>query len=186
MTTKRPLRFPAYLKSYVMLAPFFILFGLFTLGPMLYGIAISFTKWNGISPPVFVGLNNYATVINSPRFGKAFSILVLYVAVTVPVGIALAFCIALVVNRFNGLTAHFFGLGGGGQTGLHGDFRARPGALEIKPIVGPLFGFGDLAVVVFSIVRHLGIEILGGHVVTPGGKPPGRGAEQKSQADEDD
>jgi multiple sugar transport system permease protein len=108
MTTKRPFRFPAYLKSYVMLAPFFILFGLFTLGPMLYGIAISFTKWNGISPPVFVGLNNYATVINSPRFGKAFSNLVLYVTVTVPVGIALAFCIALVVNRFKGLTAHFF------------------------------------------------------------------------------
>ena len=108
MTTNRPFRFPAYAKSYLMLAPFFILFSVFTLGPMLYGIAISFTKWNGISPPLFVGWSNYATVINSPRFWKAFSNLVLYVAVTVPVGIALAFCIALVVNRFKGLTAHFF------------------------------------------------------------------------------
>ena len=108
MTAKRPFRFPAYAKSYLMLAPFFILFGVFSLGPLLSGIAISFTKWNGISQPAFVGLNNYVTVINSPRFGKAFSNLLLYVAVTVPVGIALAFCIALVVNRFKGPIAHLF------------------------------------------------------------------------------
>ncbi|MBV8816683.1 MAG: sugar ABC transporter permease [Verrucomicrobia bacterium] len=108
MTTNQPSRFPAYAKSYLMIAPFFILFGIFTLGPMLYGIAISFTKWNGINSPTFVGLNNYATVIDSPRFAKAFSNLLLYVAITVPFGITLAFCVALVVNRFKGLTAHFF------------------------------------------------------------------------------
>lgn len=108
MTAKRPFRFPAYAKSYLMLAPFFILFGVFSLGPLLSGIAISFTKWNGISQPAFVGLSNYMTVINSPRFGKAFSNLLVYVAVTVPVGIALAFCIALVVNRFKGPISHLF------------------------------------------------------------------------------
>jgi multiple sugar transport system permease protein len=108
MNTGRQHRFNPYIKSYLMIAPFFILFGVFTLGPMLYGIAVSFTKWNGIAPPVYVGFNNYATVIHSPRFVKSFSNLILYVAITVPVGIGLAFCIALVVNRFKGLTAQFF------------------------------------------------------------------------------
>jgi multiple sugar transport system permease protein len=108
MITKKPLPFAAYTKSYLMIAPFFIFFGVFTLGPLLYGIAVSFTKWNGIDPPVYVGFSNYATVIHSPRFAKAFSNLLLYVAVTIPVGICLAFCIALVVNRFKGFVAHFF------------------------------------------------------------------------------
>lgn len=108
MTTTNPSRFAGYAKSYLMLAPFFLLFAIFTLGPMLYGIAISFTKWNGITLPTFVGFSNYATVISSPRFAKAFGNLLLYVAVTVPVGLTLAFCIALVVNRFKGLTAQFF------------------------------------------------------------------------------
>lgn len=108
MTTRKHFRFGAYSKSYLMIAPFFILFGVFTLGPLLYGIAVSFTKWNGIDPPVYVGLSNYATVLHSPRFVKAFSNLLLYVAITVPVGISLAFCIALVVNRFKGFAADFF------------------------------------------------------------------------------
>jgi multiple sugar transport system permease protein len=108
MMTNKHKPFSAFTPNYLMIAPFFILFGVFTLGPMLYGIAMGFTKWNGITPPVYVGLSNYAAVINSPRFAKAFSNLLLYVAVTVPVGIALAFCIALVVNRFKGFTAHFF------------------------------------------------------------------------------
>ena len=62
---------------------------------------------NGISAPVYVGLSNYAAVIHSPRFAKAFFNLLLYVAVTVPTGIGLAFCVALVVNRFKGFVAQF-------------------------------------------------------------------------------
>ena len=90
-----------------MIAPFFILFGVFTFGPMLYGITVSFTKWNGITAPLFVGFDNYSHVVQSPRFQKAFSNLFLYVAITIPVGITLAFCVALLVNRFKGFTAQF-------------------------------------------------------------------------------
>jgi multiple sugar transport system permease protein len=100
--------FSEYAKSYLMLAPFFLLFTVFTLAPMVCSLALSFTKWDGIHTPLYAGLTNYNIVIHSARFAKAFGNLALYVLITVPVGISLAFCIALVVSRFKGITAHFF------------------------------------------------------------------------------
>lgn len=43
--------------------PHLILFILFFLIPSIYGIYISFTKWNLFSSPEFVGLDNYKTIL---------------------------------------------------------------------------------------------------------------------------
>ncbi len=51
---KKP--FWRYGKHYLMIAPFFILFIVFYLAPLVYGFYISFEKWDGVHPPVFVGL----------------------------------------------------------------------------------------------------------------------------------
>jgi raffinose/stachyose/melibiose transport system permease protein len=48
--------------------PALILFGLFFLYPVVSVILVSFTKWDGISAPVFTGLRNYRLLFEDPVF----------------------------------------------------------------------------------------------------------------------
>ncbi|HEY3290136.1 MAG TPA: sugar ABC transporter permease [Anaerolineae bacterium] len=95
-------------KHYLMLAPFFILFAVFYLYPLAYGLFISTQKWNGVQDPVFVGATNFVTVVNSPYFGTSFLNLIKYVLITMFFGITIAFGLALLVNRFTGAASNVF------------------------------------------------------------------------------
>jgi multiple sugar transport system permease protein len=101
-------RFGRYLPHYVMIAPFLVLFTVFYLGPLVFGLGISFTKWDGIHDPTFVGFQNYPTVIRSRHFDKAFLNLAKYVTVTMAIGITVALCLALLVDRFARFGANLF------------------------------------------------------------------------------
>ena len=57
-----------YKMSYVMIAPYFILFFLFTVLPVLASIGISFTDFNMLSMPHFEGLKNYAELFFDDDF----------------------------------------------------------------------------------------------------------------------
>jgi multiple sugar transport system permease protein len=103
---KKP--FWRYGKHYLMLAPFFILFTVFYLAPLVYGLYISFQQWDGVHQPVFVGMNNFVKVVNSDYFGTAFLNLVKYVVITMFFGITIAFGLALLVNRFKGGASNVF------------------------------------------------------------------------------
>jgi raffinose/stachyose/melibiose transport system permease protein len=48
--------------------PALVLFGLFFIYPVISVILASFTKWNGISAPVFTGLRNYRLLFEDPVF----------------------------------------------------------------------------------------------------------------------
>jgi multiple sugar transport system permease protein len=91
-----------------MVLPFMLLFAIFFLYPILSGFTYSFYDWNAVSAARFVGLDNYQRIVASRDFQKAMSNLVTYVAITVPLGIAVAFCLALLVNSFKGLSGNFF------------------------------------------------------------------------------
>jgi multiple sugar transport system permease protein len=106
MASKRT-PFTRYLKHYLMLAPFFLLFLAFALGPLLYGLSMSLTDWDGVHPPRFVGLQNYSRVVQSRYFGKAFINLAHYVLLTLPIGIFVALGIALLLDRFTGFWSSF-------------------------------------------------------------------------------
>jgi multiple sugar transport system permease protein len=97
-----------YLKHYLMLLPFFSLFVLFFLYPIARGFSISFYKWDGVNPGVFVGLRNYLFLLQSRDFAISFTNLIKYVSVTVPVGITVAFLLALFVNSLKGRWSNFF------------------------------------------------------------------------------
>ena len=51
------------LTPYFFVGPHLILFIVFILLPTLYGIYASFTQWNLINDPVWVGLANYKTIL---------------------------------------------------------------------------------------------------------------------------
>jgi len=75
---------------------------------LFYGLFISTQKWNGVQDPVFVGMSNFANVVNSPYFGKSFVNLIKYVLITMFFGITIAFGLALLVNRFRGGASNVF------------------------------------------------------------------------------
>ena len=105
-STKNPIR--RFGKHYLMIAPFFILFAIFYLAPLVYGFYISFQQWDGVRDPVFVGIRNYQAVITSRYFVKAFTNLFKYVVITMFFGISIAFGLALLVNRFKGFASNLF------------------------------------------------------------------------------
>lgn len=104
-----------YAASYVALAPFYILFFVFILIPMVQGVAMSFTDWSTSSRGVinFVGLENYISIFSgrgsaSKRFLTSLNNLLIYVPITITVGLSISLMLALVVNQFHNKIYSFF------------------------------------------------------------------------------
>ncbi len=89
-----------YNKHYLMLLPFFVFYSIFFLYPAISGVFISFTNWDSIHPPKWVGLDNYANIVTSPAFAIAAINLIKYVCIAIPLGITLAFCVAVLVDSY--------------------------------------------------------------------------------------
>ena len=83
----------------VFLAPTLIGLAVLSAGPILAALGISFTKWDLITPPQFVGLDNYLRLAGDDRFFKALRNTVFYTVVSVPVGLALALGLAVALNQ---------------------------------------------------------------------------------------
>ena len=57
--------------AYVYISPFYILFAVFNLFPMVAGFLLSFFRWDGLSDMHLVGLQNYQNLFKDPLFWKA-------------------------------------------------------------------------------------------------------------------
>jgi multiple sugar transport system permease protein len=86
--------------------PFLLIFGLFSWFPIIRAIVMSFQETNLVSPPTWVGLDNFVNVVNDPLFGRAvantawFSVLALVFGYPVPLLLAVLMSEA---RRFKGL-----------------------------------------------------------------------------------
>lgn len=83
----------------LMIAPAFIGFAVFLLWPTLRGIWLSFTDFNLLTPPRFVGLNNYIRMFNDPVFWNAAKVTLWYVVINIGVQTVLALLIAVLMHR---------------------------------------------------------------------------------------
>jgi multiple sugar transport system permease protein len=97
-----------HLPHYLMVFPFMFLFAVFFLYPIASGFFYSFHDWNATSSARFVGFENYQRIIASRDFAKAMWNLGMYIAITVPLGISVAFGLALLVNSFKGSWSNIF------------------------------------------------------------------------------
>jgi multiple sugar transport system permease protein len=97
-----------YSPHYLMLLPFFFFFTVFFLYPIINGLNISFYKWDSVNAATFVQFQNYLNLIKSPDFVISFTNILKYISITVPVGIAVAFALALFVNSITGSASNFF------------------------------------------------------------------------------
>ncbi len=90
--------------AYLFLLPTLIGLVLFTLGPVIVGLIISFTNWNIFLPPQWIGWDNYATLATQELPRKVFSNTLYYTLVNVPLNMAFALGVALLLNmRLRGM-----------------------------------------------------------------------------------
>ena len=86
--------------AYFMLAPFFILFLLFTVLPVFLSVLMSFTDFNMLQPPRIVWLENYERLfLNDEIFLLACKNTLVFAAITGPVSYLLSLLIAWFINE---------------------------------------------------------------------------------------
>lgn len=92
------------MSAYLYIAPFFIIFAIIGLYPVLFSFYLAFQKWNGLSPMVSVGLDNFKIVLTDPLFWKSlYNTIVMGVMGTAPqiiFGIIFAYLLNMAFLRF--------------------------------------------------------------------------------------
>ncbi len=88
------------LLGYAFISPWLIGFLVFTAGPFLASIFLSFTRYNIVTPPVWVGTANYRILLHEdPLFWKALSVTFRFALAAVPLGILGGVTLALLLNQ---------------------------------------------------------------------------------------
>lgn len=95
LTTKRR----EALVFYLLVAPWVIGFLVFTLGPILFSLYVSFTQWSMLSQPVWVGLENYRNIFQDPDIGHSLGITAKYSLASVPLRLVVALFLAILLNE---------------------------------------------------------------------------------------
>ena len=85
---------------YLFISPWIIGFILFYLGPVVASFYFSLTKWDLLTAPEFIGLNNYVKVFTKdPLFFQSLKVTLIYTFTYVPFDLVLGLFIALLLNR---------------------------------------------------------------------------------------
>lgn len=73
------------IAPYAYIAPFFLIFGIFGLFPLLFTFYVALFDWNPVAAHTFVGLDNFSRLFDDPRFWNAMrNTLSIWVLSTVP------------------------------------------------------------------------------------------------------
>jgi multiple sugar transport system permease protein len=87
------------LVAYSFIAPNFIGFAVFTLGPILFAFALAFMHWDGSNPIRFAGLANFWKLFSDRVFQSAFWNTIIYTGFTVPLTLICALGLAILLNQ---------------------------------------------------------------------------------------
>lgn len=92
-------REPEKLWAYLFVAPAVLLVLLFRFYPMLTGIGYSFTNWDGINPPQFIGLANFQELFFKDLLFRTSLINLFKILLTLPLWIFLPLVLALLIHQ---------------------------------------------------------------------------------------
>ncbi|MEO3928806.1 sugar ABC transporter permease [Micromonosporaceae bacterium B7E4] len=86
--------------AYLFLSPWVVGALLLTVGPMLASLYLSFTDYDLFTSPEWVGLENYQRLFaDDARFLASAKVTAMYVLISVPLKLAAALAVALLLNR---------------------------------------------------------------------------------------
>ncbi|WP_159793185.1 carbohydrate ABC transporter permease [Puerhibacterium puerhi] len=83
---------------YLFIAPFYVLYVLFMIVPVLAAVYLSLTEWVGLGTPTFVGARNYADLLRDTSFRTALGNSAVYVLVSVLIVVPCALLVAQALN----------------------------------------------------------------------------------------
>ena len=95
---ERSLYRKTHVFGYLFIAPWVIGFLVFTVGPMIASLWMSFTKYN-LADMEYIGLRNYEYLLaRDPLFWKSLWNTAIYVLVSVPIGLTGSLLLAMLLN----------------------------------------------------------------------------------------
>ena len=88
------------LSGYLFISPWLIGFSVFFLGPIIASLFLSFTRWNIVGDPIWVGLDNYQTIFTEDiRFKKAVEVTLTYSVFYLPLEVLCGIGMAVLMNQ---------------------------------------------------------------------------------------
>jgi multiple sugar transport system permease protein len=85
--------------TYLYLAPALVFVGVFLLYPAAYTLYVSFTDWDGLNPPKYIGFQNYSQFFDDPEFKTSFSNTLVWVGSTILFPVLWGLGMALLITR---------------------------------------------------------------------------------------
>ena len=95
------------LLRWLFLAPTMLGIGLFVVLPIVGSLALAFFRWDIITSPQFVGLENYRDMLADPAFRSSLVTFVVFAAIVVPLTFAGSLALAVLVNGVRRFQAFF-------------------------------------------------------------------------------
>jgi len=97
---RQTLRLSESTQGVLFALPWFIGSAIFLIGPMLASLFMSFTDWDIVRQPEWIGVSNYARMfLQDNLFWKSLGVTTLYAALSVPLELIVAMLLALLLNR---------------------------------------------------------------------------------------
>lgn len=94
--------------GYVFIMPFIIGLFCFTIIPIIISLILSFTRYDILSSPVFIGIDNYVRMFTQDAtFWKSFRVTLFYAVISVPLKLIMALFVAVLFYRGTRLTAFY-------------------------------------------------------------------------------
>ncbi|GHO85696.1 carbohydrate ABC transporter permease [Dictyobacter formicarum] len=87
------------LVGYLFMLPWFVGLIALTLGPMLGSLYLSFTSYDLLSAPRWIGLQNFGAMLSDIRFLDAIKVTAIYVLLSVPLKLIFALLVAMFLNK---------------------------------------------------------------------------------------
>lgn len=141
------------LAGYLAISPWLIGFILLTVGPMIASLILSFTEYNLLSPPTFIGLDNYARLFTDPRYLKSVQVTLKYVVISVPLRLAFALFVALLFNTGRKASGFF--------SGVYYIPSIIGGSVAVSVMWRRLFGYGGAVTEILSLLNITDRNLIG-------------------------
>jgi multiple sugar transport system permease protein len=86
-------------EGYLFITPWLLGLIIFILAPIVVSFYFSFTDFQVVKAPIFIGLENYRRLAADDLFWQSIKVTTLYVFTSVPLGLLLSFAVALLMNQ---------------------------------------------------------------------------------------
>ncbi|APC39513.1 carbohydrate ABC transporter permease [Clostridium estertheticum] len=141
--------------GYILIAPWLIGFLIMYAIPMVISLYFSFTKYNLLSAPRFIGIDNFKRMFfNDPSFWKSLGVTFYYVFMLVPLRLIFAFIVAMLLNS----KRKFLGL----YRAVYYVPSIVGGSVAVSIVWKQIFGNDGVAMALLSIIGiHQKISFIG-------------------------